>query len=117
MPFEKGHSFRPTGVIKRRKVHLPSIINDMFPGRETNRKQKIESLSGAMSSRGKDLLLHYLNGTATLTARQAIIAQCCECSGFFEDGKVDCENPLCSLYPFMPYGKLRKRYPSKAVPV
>jgi hypothetical protein len=108
MPFEKGHAFRPKGTIKRRSFNLPSIINDMFPGRETHRKQKIESLSGAMASKGKGILNLYLTGGATLTARQAIIAQCCECSGYYADGKEDCENPLCSLYPFMPYAQFRK---------
>lgn len=113
MSFKKGHSFRSKGVIKRRSFNLPSIINDMFPSRETHRKSKVEVLSAAMASPGKNILNQYLTGGATLTARQAIIGQCCECSGFYADGKLDCENPLCSLYPFMPYAAHRKRLKSK----
>ena len=113
MPFEKGHAGRPKGIRNKRVFNLPSILINTFPDRETHRKQKIESLSAVMASRGKDLLKQYLTGEATLTTKQAIIAQCCECSGYYEDGKKDCENPLCSLYPFMPYNILRKKYPSK----
>ncbi len=108
MTFEKGHTYRQKGTINRRKFDLPSVITNMFPGREAHRTQKVESLRLAMASKGKDLLNQYLTGGATLTARQAIIAQCCECSGYYEDGKLDCENPLCSLYPFMPYAQHRK---------
>lgn len=117
MPFKKGHTGRATGIHNKRSFNLPTIINTMFPAQESRRKQKIDNLSASMASQGKTLLLHYLNGTATLTARLAIIAQCCECSGFFDDGKKDCENPICSLYPFMPYGKMRKRYPAKPATV
>ena len=40
-----------------------------------------------------------------LTRDQAIVAKCCDCMGGFADGRVDCEIPTCSLYPFMPYRK------------
>ncbi len=38
-----------------------------------------------------------------LTQRQAILAKCADCVGFYVDGKVDCQMPDCPLYPFMPY--------------
>jgi hypothetical protein len=33
----------------------------------------------------------------------AIIAKCYDCMGFYADGTMDCECPLCPLYPWMPY--------------
>jgi hypothetical protein len=35
----------------------------------------------------------------------AMLAKCHDCMGYYLDGKVDCENPRCSLYPWMPYRK------------
>ena len=46
----------------------------------------------------------------SISARQAILAHCYECLGYFGgmEGSRDCENPVCPLYPFMPYST-RKR--------
>jgi len=37
---------------------------------------------------------------------EAMLKKCHECCGQYEDGKVDCEVPSCSLYRWMPYRKL-----------
>jgi len=39
-----------------------------------------------------------------LTLKQAVLAKCADCMGKYADGKLDCEIPECSLYPWMPYG-------------
>lgn len=39
------------------------------------------------------------------TRSEAIKSKCHECCGYYEDGKDDCENTRCSLYPYMPYRK------------
>jgi hypothetical protein len=39
----------------------------------------------------------------TITRMQAMLAKCAECSVYYEDGAVDCRNPICPLYPWMPY--------------
>ena len=49
---------------------------------------------------GKELI-KYLEGES-LTPRQIIIAKCYDCMGYYIDGRVDCECPLCPCYPFMP---------------
>lgn len=41
-----------------------------------------------------------------VTLKNALLKQCHECLGGYRDGRVDCENVRCSLYPFMPYAKL-----------
>jgi hypothetical protein len=104
MPFTKGHGGKPQGPhAAKPKFNLLSIINTRFPALESRRKAKIEDVWGAKKSSGKILLTRYLMGVKPLTARESIKAQCCQCLGYYSDGLMDCENPLCPLYPFMPY--------------
>jgi len=35
--------------------------------------------------------------------KKAVGAYCYDCMGFYTDGRVDCENARCMLYPWMPY--------------
>jgi len=35
----------------------------------------------------------------------AMLAKCHDCMHFYIDGKEDCENTICPLYPWMPYAK------------
>lgn len=62
----------------------------------------------AAKSKGRDLYLLYVEKNAALTTKQAIVAQCAHCMGWYADGRMDCENPDCPLYPYMPYGQHRK---------
>lgn len=41
--------------------------------------------------------------------KKAILAKCKDCMCNYVDGRLDCEIETCSLYPWMPYGKLRKK--------
>lgn len=41
-----------------------------------------------------------------VTFKNAILAQCHECLGYYGDGMQDCENRTCSLYSYMPYRSL-----------
>lgn len=38
-----------------------------------------------------------------VTRKNAIIAHCHQCMGYYLDGKIDCENVSCPLYSYMPY--------------
>jgi hypothetical protein len=58
------------------------------------------------TARGKNELLKHLSGER-LTLKQAVNAHCCDCMGFYADGKVDCNMPHCSLHPFMAYNQNR----------
>lgn len=64
-----------------------------------------KSLDGYPSSRGLVLLRKHLNGDR-LTARQAILAKCCTCMGYYVDGRRNCEVETCPLYRWMPYKRL-----------
>jgi hypothetical protein len=59
-------------------------------------------------ARGQKELIKHLRGNK-LTLRQAVNAQCYDCSGFFCDGKVDCCLPHCPLYPFMFYNEKKAK--------
>lgn len=41
--------------------------------------------------------------------KKAILAKCKDCMSDYVDGRLDCGVESCSLYFWMPYGKLRKR--------
>lgn len=41
--------------------------------------------------------------------KKAVLAKCKDCVCDYVDGRLDCEIETCSLYPWMPYGKLRKK--------
>jgi len=60
-----------------------------------------------LARRGMNELLKYCQGE-DLTQREAIAAHCYECVGYGMEGKTDCSNPFCPLYPFNPYSS-RKR--------
>jgi hypothetical protein len=62
---------------------------------------KAEADRGPISA-GMTQLKRHLNGER-LTQREAIHAKCCDCSGYFVDGRYDCENPACPLHPWMAY--------------
>jgi len=59
-------------------------------------------------SPGKKYYLRLLKGEC-LTMKQAILAKCFDCCGFYVDGKLDCTVVDCSLYPFMPYRKDKQK--------
>jgi hypothetical protein len=39
----------------------------------------------------------------TMHSKDAILAKCYDCMGFYEDGTMDCGCKDCPLYPWMPY--------------
>ena len=63
-------------------------------------------------STGKSNMILYVKGIR-LTARQAILAKCADCCGYYVDGRKDCQCYACPLYQYMPYGIFRKRYVRK----
>lgn len=71
-------------------------------------KELLDAARLSPSSGGRQNTIKYLSGDM-LSARQSIISHCFDCSGGYVDGRNDCEVPWCSLYPFMPYGKMKKQ--------
>lgn len=66
-----------------------------------------------IAAKGQALLKKSLQGER-LSASQAIKAKCYDCMGHFEDGKADCGDPLCPLYPWFAYGQ--KARANRALP-
>lgn len=60
------------------------------------------------TARGKKELINHLKGKK-LTARQAMLAYCYGCAGYFADGKVDCKMPICPLHSYMAYKESRSK--------
>lgn len=65
----------------------------------SNETKHLETLP---AFQGKKEFIKHLN-KERLTLRQATLAVCYDCSGFYSDGRKDCEVPDCPLWPFMPY--------------
>ena len=42
-----------------------------------------------------------------ITFKQACLAKCFDCMGYYEDGRIDCQIENCPIYPFMPYRENR----------
>ena len=57
------------------------------------------------TAKGKNEYLSYMEHGTKLSHKQAILANCYQCLGFYMDGKNDCEIPDCPFYPYMPYRK------------
>ena len=77
---------------------LPETKNFPDPVREGR-----EVIHYGIAAVGQAHLLKSLR-SERLSASQAIKAKCYDCMGYYEDGKGDCQGPLCPLYPWMPYG-------------
>jgi hypothetical protein len=41
-----------------------------------------------------------------VTRKNAMLLQCWECMGHYKDGKMDCQNPKCPMYSYMPYREM-----------
>jgi hypothetical protein len=68
----------------------------------------LPELERAKHTTGRELLSQYLNNEQIGRA-EAVVAKCCDCMGYYADGLLDCENPTCPLYPWMPYRKAPKK--------
>ena len=66
------------------------------------------------TARGQKELLKHLSGQK-LTLKQAANAHCYDCAGYYADGKVACNMPHCSLFPFMPYNANREKRTVKRI--
>lgn len=60
------------------------------------------------TARGQKELVKHLEG-GRITLKQAVLAKCYDCAGFFADGKNDCSMPHCSLHSFMAYNRNREK--------
>lgn len=64
--------------------------------------RRLAALDTAKHSKGRICLQKYLKGEE-VSRVEAMLAKCCECMCDHADGLLDCENPICPLYPWMAY--------------
>jgi len=69
---------------------------------------KAQIAKHGLTSGGMTVYLKYLSGKR-LTNKQAIMAKCFDCCGYYADGRQDCGIKVCPLYPLMPYGEAVKQ--------
>jgi hypothetical protein len=73
--------------------------------------KKLEQLKNRVSkvsqAQGKKEYLSFLD-KKKLTLKQAVLASCFMCEGYYADGKEDCGIADCPLYQWMPYRKGKK---------
>jgi hypothetical protein len=67
------------------------------------RKEAISKVGKA--AKGRAEILKHLEGKR-LTQRQAILAKCYDCMGYYADGKISCGIPDCPLFPLMPFSNV-----------
>jgi hypothetical protein len=82
---------------------------DIRKAHENDIKNRLSQIEASKRSRGGELYKKYLKG-AILSKSQALLANCAMCMGYYIDGLNDCECYTCPIYPYMPYGKMRKKY-------
>lgn len=78
----------------------------------TDTKSLLPLLDGVTQTAGRDRLAAYWGGKK-LSRAAAMTAKCCECMGYFRDGRADCGVRACPLYPWMPYREGRKNRRAK----
>lgn len=66
------------------------------------------------TARGRNELLKHLEG-GKLTLRQAMLAHCYDCMGYYADGKVDCRLNRCPLHPFMAFNENKIKRTSRTM--
>jgi len=66
------------------------------------------------TARGKKELIKHLEG-GRLTLKQAILAHCYDCMGYFVDGRQDCEMTKCPCYPFMIFNSDKSKRTSRTM--
>jgi hypothetical protein len=82
--------------------NFDSMPVNRIPAIRSAVKQLLAEVEQAPASRGKKYLKIHYSGI-TLTQREMIIAKCCDCCGYWVDGRIDCEVEWCVFYKFMPY--------------
>jgi len=87
--------------MKKENGALSTLVDNSI---KLSTERQLEISDHGLTAKGQALLIKSLQGDR-LSASQAIKAKCYDCMGYFVDGKADCGDPLCPLYPWMPYAQ------------
>jgi len=99
LPSEDEMNWRMEGLNEEIQKSNTKLI-EVNMGRE--RQRLFDEYQKANECPGKRHYIRLLKGE-TLTLKQSMISDCFICTAGHLDGKVDCQNSLCAIYPFMPY--------------
>jgi hypothetical protein len=83
----------------KKKIPQVSTLTDSRDAME-----RVNVVETAPASKGRTLLLKYLYGDR-LSRGDSCLAKCCECMGYFVEGRISCGIKTCPLFPYMPYKK------------
>ena len=68
-----------------------------------NRAKLLENIKkNGVLAKGRRELIKHLKGER-LTYKQAVLAQCYDCQGYYVDGKRSCRSSHCPLFQFVTY--------------
>ena len=85
-------------MMKNRITGNSTIVSNTLKAQSKIREIENDGLA----AQGRSESIDNLKGKR-LYASKAIRAYCYDCMSYYADGKGDCGDPLCPLYPFMPY--------------
>jgi hypothetical protein len=80
--------------------YIPGSLKSYAQGRDKIHEIEREGIAAIGQA---DLIAYHRGGR--LYASRAIHAYCYDCMGYYADGKTDCKQAYCPLYPFMPYAQ------------
>jgi hypothetical protein len=69
---------------------------------------KLPAVGSVPGSKGLSIARKMASGDE-ISIREAVLAHCAMCLGWYADGLNDCNSQVCPLYPWMPYGEYRKK--------
>lgn len=78
-----------------------SSIQSNAAGTKYQTAKMTETIMSSPRVIGRKEYLKYLQGKK-ITRDEAIAAKCYDCMGYYRDGREDCKNGTCPLYPFSP---------------
>lgn len=107
--------FKKGQVRKPKQTESPDSFKKRFDAATTcynnvlRNKEMLERINDASKCSGRSNIIKSITGQK-ISASAAIVAKCFDCCGHYIDGRKDCEVSYCPLYPWMPYGLMRKKY-------
>ena len=72
------------------------------------REEILKQARRGAEDQGKRELVKFLE-SKPVSRKEAMLAFCYECQGYYRDGRITCENVNCPMYPFMPYSKNKEQ--------
>jgi len=76
------------------------------------RIRKAKDAEKGRDSQGRTQFLRHMDGEK-ITRKQAMLAKCFDCMGYYRDGRRDCKESICPLYPYAPY-RIKNKPPNFA---